>query len=79
MMIPFLGKMAWDERKSWNKSVSAGLIVEMCDPAGPLVLLTDVILRGVIYRLPICYNDKWCVQRHDGWLFLNDVTMANRL
>jgi hypothetical protein len=34
------------------KRVSVGIIVKTCEPAGPLVLLTDVILRDVIYRLP---------------------------
>ncbi len=38
--------------------VSAGINVEACDPAGLLVLLTDVILRGVIYQLPHSSNDK---------------------
>ena len=30
--------------------VSVGINVEACDPAGPLVLSTDVILRGVKYQ-----------------------------
>jgi hypothetical protein len=32
------------------KRVSVGIIVKLCDPAGPLVLSTDIILRGVIYQ-----------------------------
>ncbi len=32
------------------KCVSVGIIVKMCDPAGPLLLSTDVILRGVTYQ-----------------------------
>jgi hypothetical protein len=32
------------------KCVSVGIIVKTCNPAGPLVLSTDVILRGVKYQ-----------------------------
>ncbi len=38
--------------------VSVGINVEACDPAGPLVLSTDVILRGFIYQLPHSSNNK---------------------
>ncbi len=38
--------------------VSAGINVKACDPASPLVLSTDEILRGVIYKLPHSSNNK---------------------